>query len=251
MNQEKIGNFIAQCRKEKKLTQTQLAEKLNISNKAISKWETGRGMPDSSIMLELSKYLGITVNELLSGEHLQKEDYESKVNENIIYMAKENEKNKKRTKIMITIFVSIFIFFILFIVAKSIYNSVEIALEYDNRLIECKIIDEEIVCNFKGSSLIGFSHKEINTDSETIVFFTGKMLLQNKIHSHFETWDSMAQLSDNKDVNFSSSVRLNIKEDIKNYKSKIKVYYTTMSFDNIDNINLNEAIEHSELMCEN
>ena len=92
MNQEKIGNFIAQCRKEKKLTQTQLAEKLNISNKAISKWETGRGMPDSSIMLELSKYLGITVNELLSGEHLQKEDYESKVNENIIYMAKENEK---------------------------------------------------------------------------------------------------------------------------------------------------------------
>ena len=77
------------------------------------------------------------------------------------------------------------------------------------------------------------------------------MLLQNKIHSHFETWDSMAQLSDNKDVNFSSSVRLNIKEDIKNYKSKIKVYYTTMSFDNINNINLNEAIEHSELMCEN
>ena len=251
MNQEKIGNFIAQCRKEKKLTQTQLAGKLNISNKAISKWETGRGMPDSSIMLELSKYLGITVNELLSGEHLQKEDYESKVNENIIYMAKENEKNKKRTKIMITIFVSIFIFFILFIVAKSIYNSVEIALEYDNRLIECKIIDEEIVCNFKGSSLIGFSHKEINTDLETIVFFTGKMLLQNKIHSHFETWDSMAQLSDNKDVNFSSSVRLNLKEDIKNYKPKIKVYYTTISFDKINNINLNEVIEHSELMCEN
>ena len=78
MNQEKIGNFIAQCRKEKKLTQTQLAEKLNISNKAISKWETGRGMPDSSIMLELSKYLGITVNELLSGEHLQKRGLRAK-----------------------------------------------------------------------------------------------------------------------------------------------------------------------------
>ena len=98
MNQEKVGNFIAQCRKEKKLTQTQLAEKLNISNKTISKWETGRGMPDSSIMLELSEYLEITVNELLSGEHLQKEDYESKVNENIIYMAKENEKIKKEQK---------------------------------------------------------------------------------------------------------------------------------------------------------
>ena len=152
---------------------------------------------------------------------------------------------------MITIFVSIFILLILFIFVKIIYNTVEITLEYDNRLIKCEINDEEIVCNFKGSSLIGFSHKEINTDSETIVFFTGKMLLQNKIHSHFETWDSMAQLSDNEDVGFSSSVRLNLKEDIKNYKTKIKVYYTTMSFDKIKNINLNEVIEHSELMCEN
>lgn len=251
MNQEKVGNFIAQCRKEKKLTQTQLAEKLNISNKTISKWETGRGMPDSGVMLELSEYLGITVNELLSGEHLQKEDYESKANENIIYMAKENEKSKKRTKIIIIIFVSIFIFLILFIVAKSIYNTVEITLEYDNRLIKCEINNEEIVCNFKGSSLIGFTHKEINTDSETIVFFTGKMLLQNKIHSHFEIWDSMAQLSNNENVKFVSSTKLNINEDIKVCKSKIKVYYTTISLDKINNLNLNEKIEQSYLMCEN
>ena len=71
MNQEKIGKFIAKCRKDKNLTQGELADKLNISNKTISKWETGRGMPDASIMLELCEYLGITVNELLSGEKLE------------------------------------------------------------------------------------------------------------------------------------------------------------------------------------
>ena len=101
MNQEKIGKFIAECRKEKNLTQVQLAEILNMSYKSISKWETGRGMPDSSIMLELCEALGISVNELLSGEHLIEEQYKEKANENIINIAKESDKNRK-TKIILT-----------------------------------------------------------------------------------------------------------------------------------------------------
>ncbi len=67
MDQEKIGKFIADCRKEKGLTQLQLAEKLGISNRAVSKWETGKSCPDVSLMLELCSVLEITVNELLSG----------------------------------------------------------------------------------------------------------------------------------------------------------------------------------------
>lgn len=67
MNQAEIGKFIAACRREKDLTQVQLAEKLGITDRAVSKWETGKSLPDSSIMLELSGILGITVNELLSG----------------------------------------------------------------------------------------------------------------------------------------------------------------------------------------
>lgn len=70
MNQEMIGKFISSCRKDKGLTQMQLAEKLNISNRAVSKWETGKSLPDASNMLELCELLGITVNELLSGERL-------------------------------------------------------------------------------------------------------------------------------------------------------------------------------------
>ena len=68
MNQVMIGKFIAKCRKEKELTQAQLAERLGITDRAVSKWETGKSMPDASVMLELCEILGITVNELLSGE---------------------------------------------------------------------------------------------------------------------------------------------------------------------------------------
>ena len=68
VNQIEVGAFISKCRKAKKLTQAQLAEELNITDRAISKWETGKSLPDSSIMLELCDILGITVNELLKGE---------------------------------------------------------------------------------------------------------------------------------------------------------------------------------------
>ena len=75
MDQVKIGKFIARCRKQKNLTQMQLAEKLNITDKAISKWERGLSLPDSSIMLELCGILGITVNDLLSGEVITMDNY--------------------------------------------------------------------------------------------------------------------------------------------------------------------------------
>jgi transcriptional regulator with XRE-family HTH domain len=93
MNQEKIGRFISQCRKEQGLTQEQLAEKLHITNKAISKWETGKGMPDSSIMLELCRILKISVNELLSG---QKNQEEGSANEVIIDSIEISEKQRKK-----------------------------------------------------------------------------------------------------------------------------------------------------------
>ena len=96
MDQVKVGKFIAECRKNKNLTQFQLAEKLNITDRAISKWETGKGMPDSSIMLELCNELDISVNELLSGEVIKMENYNEKAEENLLEMAKKEEiQNKK------------------------------------------------------------------------------------------------------------------------------------------------------------
>ena len=79
MDQIKIGKFIASCRKEEGMTQAELAEKLGISDRAVSKWETGKSMPDSGIMLELCGFLKINVNELLSGERIMAEFYSKQV----------------------------------------------------------------------------------------------------------------------------------------------------------------------------
>ena len=95
MNLIKIGNFIAERRKAVDLTQMQLAEKLNITDRAVSKWETGRALPDSSIMLELCKILKITVNELLTGEVLNMDNYNKQLENNLIEMAKQKEKADK------------------------------------------------------------------------------------------------------------------------------------------------------------
>lgn len=95
MEQAKIGKFIAECRKNKNMTQAELAERLNITDRAISKWETGKGMPDSSIMLELCNELDISVNELLSGEVIKMENYNRKAEENLLEMKKQKEKTDR------------------------------------------------------------------------------------------------------------------------------------------------------------
>ena len=96
MDQIKIGKFIAECRKKKNLTQAQLAEKLDITDRAISKWETGKAMPDSDIMLDLCDILGIKVNELLCGEMIEIEHKDEQLNELIFQMAKNEERYHKR-----------------------------------------------------------------------------------------------------------------------------------------------------------
>ena len=95
MNQLKIGKFIAECRKQKNLTQVQLSEKLGITDKAVSKWERGIAMPDSSIMLELCDILGISVNELLSGERINMENNNQQNEQLLLDMAKELEQKNK------------------------------------------------------------------------------------------------------------------------------------------------------------
>ena len=96
MDQIKIGKFIAECRKNVGLTQVQLAERLGITDKAISKWERGIAMPDSSIMLELCHILNITVNDLLSGERVTMADYNKELENNLLEMVKQKQEADKR-----------------------------------------------------------------------------------------------------------------------------------------------------------
>ena len=96
MDQVKIGKFIAECRKKENLTQMQLAEKLNITDRAVSKWETGKSLPDSSIMLQLCNVLKITVNDLLSGEVITMDNYNKEMENKILEMIKQKEESDKR-----------------------------------------------------------------------------------------------------------------------------------------------------------
>ena len=96
MAQIKIGKFIADERKTKKYTQRELADKLGISDKTISKWERGNGFPEVSLLLPLCNELNITVNELLSGERLQEVDYKKKAEENMVNLVKEAQESKKK-----------------------------------------------------------------------------------------------------------------------------------------------------------
>lgn len=122
MNQEKIGKFIALRRKELKLTQADLAERLGVTDRSISNWENGKCMPDYSLLIPLSKELNVSVNDLISGEILDKDDYEKKCEENIINVIGENEK-KLHKKYMTIGFVILIVGFLTMISSMMIFPS--------------------------------------------------------------------------------------------------------------------------------
>ena len=96
MDQSKTGKFIAQERRAQNLTQRQLADKLAISDKTVSKWECGKGLPEVSLMLPLCEILQITVNDLLSGEKVAEGDYQKKAEENMMELMKQNSFLQKQ-----------------------------------------------------------------------------------------------------------------------------------------------------------
>lgn len=105
MDQIKTGKFISQMRKEKSLTQRQLADELNISDKTVSKWECGNGFPEVSLMLPLCEVLNVSVNELFSGEKLTDAEYKKKAEENIMDLIKEKEESKKKVALQIVVMI--------------------------------------------------------------------------------------------------------------------------------------------------
>lgn len=110
MDQIKIGKFITSCRKEQQMTQAALAEKLGISDRAVSKWETGKSLPDSGIMLELCELLKINVNELLTGEKIMVEKYDELAEQNLLNMRREiEEKNRQMLRAEVWISVPVVI----------------------------------------------------------------------------------------------------------------------------------------------
>lgn len=103
MNENRIGSFIQLSRKEKGMTQKDLADRIGVSDKTISKWENGNSVPDTEILTSLCQSLDISVNELLSGEKLPVENYSVKAEENMMNLLKENEDNRKNSTIQLIV----------------------------------------------------------------------------------------------------------------------------------------------------
>ena len=112
MDQQKIGMFILNLRKEKNMTQQELADKIGVTDRAVSKWENGRGMPDLSLMKPLCDELKITINELLSGERIDKKDYQEKLEENILNTIDYTNKKLNKSNNILGIILLVFGFLI-------------------------------------------------------------------------------------------------------------------------------------------
>lgn len=134
MNQQKIGRFISERRKIKKLTQMELAEKLGVSNRTISKWENGNSLPDYSIIHDLCEVLDISINELLSGEELTKENYQKKLEENIVSTIDyNNKKRNKRIRKCIILIILLIVIYLLYKIFIAYFYYKDYTTHEDNR----------------------------------------------------------------------------------------------------------------------
>lgn len=147
MDQVKIGNFITMCRKDKKLTQEQLAEKLNVSVNAVSKWERGLNLPDYSNMQILCDTLGISINEFFAGEHLKDNELEKQAERNILDILKISSAKNRKTKLLILI-ISILSAILIFIIGRYILVKYGFIIDDNLKYSQVYIIGES---NNKGN----------------------------------------------------------------------------------------------------
>lgn len=138
MNQEKIGRFIAELRKEKNMTQQELADKLNITDRAISHWENGRSMPDAGVILELCKILNINVNELLSAKKIKEDKYNERAEESLLEMRREIETQNKRILTLNKIIINLAI--IIFVVIGLAATFIEMSMLIRNIIIAVDLV---------------------------------------------------------------------------------------------------------------
>lgn len=245
MNQEKIGKYISEKRKEKKLTQEELAERLGVSDRAVSNWENGKNMPDLSLFKPLCKELGITINNLISGEDVDDNKYIESFENNIIDIVNVTNKSKKKRTIKI---ISIFTLIIIILFSILLFNNYyEFDVNYDSRVMTCEISNKNIEFLAKGQSILNTYHTCRKIRNESICFIHATVSVYNKRRSHWEYFESMARQLDGKRIPFATG------DDIETSTSNIKVYYTDYTIKKVEKASENELekiIKNSYLMCE-
>ena len=245
MNQEKIGKFIAECRKKQKLTQGELAEKLNVNIRTISRWETGVSIPDLSLYEPLCNTLNITINELLSGSHLKKEEYQQNFEKNIINVVDKTSKKQKVKGILKNILTIVLSIYIVVLISCILANSITFKQKYQENTISIeKTNDSHINFNVDATMAGEVKYAYLNKEDYTIIFITRYQTIAEKLSG--ETYNKITGYNLNQ-KRFSQGIEI----PDPNLKSKIKVYYTDTNFKKIatsTNEEFNTIINNSKLL---
>lgn len=260
MDQKKIGSFIAKLRKAKQMTQEELAEKLGVNSRSVSRWETGTCMPDLSLFKPLSTELEVSVNELLSGERIEKEKYQEKFEENVVNVVSDVKKKNRLSNIIVMVLLGILVFFTVWFWGSVFCENVYFTQSYNaEKMIVMEkgpgdeITDGDLWFNTNGYS-VGKFHYLITTYTDNnekigVIFLTQKKNIRDILNdrnrfSNDENIDLTYKEKTGGSVMFIS--RSNIPEHY-------KVYYTKTSFQKIAKANekeLMKIIKKSNLMFE-
>ena len=255
MNQEKIGKFIAECRKKKNLTQEELAEKLGVNSRSISRWENGNCLPDLSLLPLISKELNVSINELMTGEYLKKEEYQDKFEENVITTVAEVDTTNKKYNRFMKICISIIVISLVGFLTLIFCNTYTYPIRYKDDSVEVKILS---TTNMKVSNLevrmynsgnkndyIITKYKENNEEIGLIFVKSSNTILnaikqrRMKVHSNDLTNIDYGNVL----VDLSHS----------NIPDKFRIYYTTVSFSQLIDASdkkVSKIIKNSNLVYE-
>lgn len=256
MDQEKIGKFIAERRKEKGMTQEELAQKLDINNKTISRWETGKYMPDLSLFPLLSETLGVTVNDLMSGEVVDKKNYQSEFEKNVVTTMAEVDESNKKLNILYTIAICIICGIFLFGAVGLFVNYYDFPVKYSNGMIKVSQ-DRDRTIHYEISDrkisdtkyLIDY-YVDSNDEKIGLIFIRANQTIANMFEQESIYYDCVVAY-DCSGTHVSDSIVLNRYDD---FPKKFKVYYTTYSFKSIvksSNKQLKNILDNSHLIYEN
>ncbi len=241
MNQIKIGKFIQEKRKEQKMTQSELAEKLGVTDRSVSKWENGKNMPDISLFNILCNELNITINDLLSGEKVDKNEYQEKLEKNIITIISNVNKKLSLVKKIIISFVSLLL--ILSLVFVIIINY-KVTLKYNSNKMFIEEKNNSIVFTTKDLCTVysgNINQYFLNLEEKKygIVFLSSKCSYKEIIKKSFSNGNSYRYVQ----IVFPN-----------NFSNNYKIYYTDINLNDIKKANkeqLNEYISKSVLIYEN
>ena len=242
-----LANLLLSVVNKKKMTQVELAEKLGVTEKSVSNWKNGRNTPDLSLFKPICDILDIFINELMSGEKLNQDNYQEKLEENIINLSSKNNKTYK--KYLIIFFTTALVGFIIGLGLYILYETMEIDVKYDARVMECNIQNNELIFQNKGISVFNMYYTTKTINDNHYIIFHNTVYLQNKRRSNWEYGESLATYLTEGRIPFASILTF---DDLEDYDNVI-VYYTDDSIKKIEKLSNSEfmnELDNLHLMCQ-